>query len=103
MPIDILIFAAFVFNTFLNHTTIFMQKIKWPIAIVTTYLIIYQSAALLGFSDNTIAVMYIASPFLLLWMVYKILKDGTPSERTFDEYFYDDYDYKRNNIEETHS
>jgi uncharacterized membrane protein YqjE len=72
-----------------------MQKIKWPIAIVTIYLIIYQSAALLGFPDNTIAVMYVVSPLLVLWMVYKILKDGTPSDRTFDEYFYDDYDYKR--------
>jgi hypothetical protein len=78
-----------------------MQNIKWPIGIVTCYLIIYQSAAFLGFSDNIVVAMYVASPFLLFWLVYKILKDGIPSERTFDEYFYDDYDYKRNGVEES--
>lgn len=70
-----------------------MQKIKWLIGIVTTYLIIYQSAAFMGFSDNIVVAMCLASSFLLLWMMYKILKNGIPSERTFEEYFYDDYDY----------
>ncbi len=76
-----------------------MQKIKWPIIIVTAYLVFYNSTPIFGFSPDTVIAMYIASPVLLLWMVYKILKDGVPSERTFDEYFYDDYDYRRNGSE----
>jgi hypothetical protein len=32
--------------------------------------------------------------------VYVILKYGKPSEHTFEERFYDDWDYKRNGREE---
>jgi Co/Zn/Cd efflux system component len=76
-----------------------MQKIKWPIIIVSAYLIFYQSAGFLDFSVNIIIAVYILSSVLLLWMVYKILKDGVPSGRKFDEYFYDDWDYRRKEIE----
>lgn len=73
-----------------------MQKIKWPLIVVTAYLVFYQSASFFNFSANTIIALYISSPILLLWMVYKILKDGVPSQRSFDDYFYDDWDYRRN-------
>ena len=73
-----------------------MQKIKWPIIIVTACLVFYQSAGFLSFPVDTIIALYVGSPILLLWMVYKILKDGVPSQRSFDDYFYDDWDYRRN-------
>jgi hypothetical protein len=33
---------------------------------------------------------------LFVWMVITILKDPHPSSRTFDEYFYEDSDVRRN-------
>lgn len=76
-----------------------MQKIKWPIAIVTAYMVFYNATPMFGFSEDTIIAMYLAAPLILIWMVITILKDGIPSERTFEEYFYDDYDYRRNNCD----
>lgn len=73
-----------------------MKKIKWPIILVTVYLVCYNASPVFGFSTDIILALYMLSPFLLCWMVYKILKNGIPSKRTFDDYFYDDYDYRRN-------
>jgi len=44
--------------------------------------------------------MFFLSPFLVLYMGYVILKYGKPSGSTFDERFYDDWDYRRNGKEE---
>jgi len=33
---------------------------------------------------------------LFIWMIIRILKDGTPSEKSFDDYFYEDFEEKRN-------
>lgn len=35
-------------------------------------------------------------PFYLIWMVYKTLKHPYKSPYTFEERFYEDYDYERN-------
>jgi hypothetical protein len=75
-----------------------MQKIKWPVITVTSFAFFYQLTPYVGFSDKTIIAMFIVSPFAVTWMIYKILKNGIPSQRTFDEYFYEDSDYKRNNL-----
>ena len=75
-----------------------MEKIKWPIFIVSAFNLFYQLSPAMGIPDNAIIAMYIIAPLLVLWMVYKILKDGTPSDKTFDEYFYEDYEYKRNSV-----
>lgn len=75
-----------------------MKKIKWPIILVTAFAVCYQFTPYLGFSDKTIFILFMISPIAVLWMAYKILKDGVPSGRTFDDYFYDDLDYKRNNV-----
>lgn len=73
-----------------------MKKIKWPITGVTVYMIFYQFTPYIGFGDEIILAMFAVSPIPITWMVYKILKDGIPSQRSFDEYFYEDSDYKRN-------
>lgn len=75
-----------------------MKKIKWPLLLVTAFAVFYQFTPYLGFSDQVILSLFMISPIPVLWMVYKILKDGVPSGRTFDEYFYDDLDYTRNKI-----
>lgn len=77
-----------------------MEKIKWPVIIVTAYAFFYQFTPAIGFSDQVIMTLFMVSPIPVLWMVYKILKNGIPSQRTFDEYFYEDVDYKRNRIQD---
>ena len=73
-----------------------MEKIKWPVILVTIYAFLYQFTPYAGFSDQAIILLFLLSPIPVLWMAYKILKNGTPSQRTFDEYFYEDTDYRRN-------
>lgn len=75
---------------------VYMEKIKSPIIFASSFWLFYQLSPYIGFSDNFIITMYILSPLVVLWMAYRILKDGAPSGRSFDEYFYDDIDYKRN-------
>ena len=82
----------------LKHKNDFMKKIKWPVLLVTAFAVSYQFTPYLGFSDQVIISLFMISPIPVLWMAYKILKDGLPSGRTFDEYFYDDLDYTRNKI-----
>ncbi|MEP7108710.1 MAG: hypothetical protein ABI760_12025, partial [Ferruginibacter sp.] len=73
-----------------------MQNIKLPVFIVSAYAFFYQFTPYIGFSDITIMAMFTISPVLVCWMAYKILKNGNPSQRSFEEYFYEDSNYKRN-------
>ena len=77
-----------------------MKKIKIVVTIVTLYLILFQASPFIGFSDIVIFIMFCLSPFIVTYMVFVILKNGEPSKHTFDEKFYDDFDYKRNGREE---
>lgn len=76
-----------------------MKKIKWPIIIVTTFAFFYEFTPYVGLPEDIIIILFIISPIAVIWMAYRILKDGTPSSRTFDEYFYEDLDYKRNTLD----
>jgi hypothetical protein len=75
-----------------------MKKIKWPIVIVTTFAFFYQFTPHVGLPDDVILVLFMISPLAVIWMAYQILKNGKPAERTFDEYFYEDFNYKRNKV-----
>ena len=77
-----------------------MKKIKTVVAIVTLYLMLFQASPYIGFPDEVIFMMFCLSPFLVIYMVLVILKNGEPSKHTFDEKFYDDFDYKRKGREE---
>jgi hypothetical protein len=77
-----------------------MKNIKFPIYFVTAVLFAYSILSQF-YPDSIVIVMVFAlSPFLITWMVYKVLKDGQPSARTFDEYFYDDIDIRRLTVKE---
>ncbi|MCU0354467.1 MAG: hypothetical protein MUD08_12135 [Cytophagales bacterium] len=68
-----------------------MQGCRFPILFVTAFLVVYTLSPHLGASPLMISSAYLASPFLVIWMVVRVLKKGEPSGRTFDEgYFYDD-------------
>ena len=76
-----------------------MKKIKWPIIIVTIFAFFYQLTPYVGLPDDFILMLFIISPIAVISMAYQILKNGTPAERTFDEYFYEDLDYQRKDLE----
>ena len=76
-----------------------MKRVAVVVTLVTLFAIFFQLSPTLGVPDRLIYAMFIIAPFLLIFMVYTILKHGEPSGKTFDEQFYDDWDYKRNGIE----
>ena len=76
-----------------------MKKVPIVIAIVSLYAFFFQITPYIGVSDNIIFLMLCLAPFLVLYMAYVILKYGKPSRYTFEERFYDDFDYIRNGKE----
>jgi len=76
-----------------------MKKEQIAVIFVTLYLLLFQSAPYVGMPDDIIFTMFFLSPFLVIGMVYVVLKYGEPSKDTFDEKFYDDVDYRRNGKE----
>jgi hypothetical protein len=74
-----------------------MKKPAIIIALSTLYLIIFQASPYIGIPDEAIIAMFILSPFIIIYMAYVILKYGKPSKHTFEERFYEDHDYERNN------
>ncbi len=71
-----------------------MKGIRFPLVSVTAFLVVYAVLAWFAF-DTAVLAMFAVSPFLVLWVIYRVLKDGQPSGRSFNEHFYDDWDYKR--------
>ena len=77
-----------------------MKRVQWIVAITTLFAIIYQFTPAIDISGRTTLFMFTVAPFLVIWMGYNILKHGRSSALTFDEQFYEDWDYKRNGKEE---
>ncbi len=76
-----------------------MRNVPAVVSFVTLYAISFQLAIYFELPENIIFGMFTLSPFLVLYMVYIVLKYGKPSRYTFDERFYDDHDYVRNGKE----
>ena len=72
-----------------------MKKTVIVITLATLYVLLFHSSPLMGIPDEFIIAMFILSPVVVIYMVYVILKYGKPSGNTFEERFYDDFDYKR--------
>lgn len=72
-----------------------MEKIKTPILLSTLYVFVYLAACELDESLRLPVFLFSLSPLPVIWMVYRVLRDGTPSAFTFKERFYDDYNYVR--------
>ena len=71
-----------------------MKKPAIVITLATLYVLLFHSSPLIGIPDEFIIAMFILSPVVVIYMVYVILKYGKPSGHTFEERFYDDFDYK---------
>lgn len=67
-----------------------MQTCKTPLTALAIYgfvlIIVCQSPVPLG----VILGLFTILPFFVVWMVYRILKYGTPSPRTFESSWYED-------------
>ena len=66
------------------------------VGLVTVFLLVYTMLSTITGTDWFIFVMYLLSPVLVIWMVYRVLKAQVQVEETFDEQFYQDRDMKRN-------
>ncbi len=77
-----------------------MEKLQVPITTVTLFVIFYNALPWLGASDTLILVLFALSPFPVIWMAIRILKDGKPTDKNWDEHFYEDHPYRRNGKEE---
>ena len=67
-----------------------MNAIRFPVIAVTLLWLFYQLTPFLGIHHAVIIALFCIMPFALVWMVIRILKDGVPSGKTFDEQWYDD-------------
>lgn len=76
-----------------------MKKVGIVVGFVTLFAILFQISPFIGIPEQLIFFMFFISPFPVIYMVYVILKYGKPSGNTFEERFYEDYDYKRNGKE----
>ena len=76
------------------------MKIWVPIIIVTLFMLGYNSLPFWGANMGLIVVLFFVSPSPVIWMVYRILKDGKHSDKTWEDYFYEDHPYRRNGREE---
>lgn len=54
-------------------------------SLVTAYLLIYNALFFTGASFNVLAVMFILSPFLVIWMALTILMDKKYEVKEFEE------------------
>lgn len=50
---------------------------KAAVSILTIYLACYIIIFATGYSITLLAAMFLASPFLICWMIYKVLKDDS--------------------------
>ncbi|HVZ97230.1 MAG TPA: hypothetical protein VG847_10170 [Chitinophagaceae bacterium] len=75
-----------------------MKKVFVVVAVATLYVLCMQSAPYSGIDIEIIFGLFFFLPFVILYMTYVILKYGKPSSHTFEERFYDDWDYTRNSV-----
>ena len=72
-----------------------MKKPAIAIIFATFFAILYNISPYIGIPDKVIIAMLVLSPVVIVYMAYVILKYDKPSQYTFEERFYDDYDHKK--------
>lgn len=77
-----------------------MKQLKAPVFFVSILVLIYAVSPQIGFSDSAVILFSLLLPVPVIWMVYRILKEGTPTTKTWEEHFYEDHTYKRRGREE---
>lgn len=76
-----------------------MKKIALPLLSTSLLLLLFTVLCFFEANIDIIIAIFLLSPFVIIWMVCKVLQSGTPSGKTWDEYFYEDFDYRKNGTE----
>lgn len=66
------------------------NEIILPVLTGTLYLAVFIFILNFFQESGVHMIMFAFSPFMVIWMAVYILKQGKPSGRTFEEYFYDE-------------
>jgi hypothetical protein len=74
-----------------------MNKLGFSVLTTSLVVVLYVVVSTLPVEFGLVFGFFLLAHGLLIWMVLVILKDKNPSKRTFDEYFYEDVDIRRNN------
>jgi len=67
-----------------------MQNLYKPIGITTLILVFYLISVYTNMVFAIVFMLFLMLNFFTIWMVIRILKDGQPSQKTFDDYWYED-------------
>ena len=67
-----------------------MDQLKAPLLSATLYVVLMALTPLLG-EPIIVCIMFIGLPFILIWLAVRVLRDGTPSSKSFEDQFYEDY------------
>ena len=67
-----------------------MENIKFPILFTTMVMLTINIVPFFGVANSLIAFLLLIAPAILLWMVYRTLKDGVSSKKTFESHWYED-------------
>ncbi len=74
-----------------------MEPVKNVVIGATLYLLAYLVLSTFqGVPHQLIIGMFSLSPFIVIYMVFRILTAGEPAQLTFEEAFYEDSEYERN-------
>jgi hypothetical protein len=60
------------------------------VAVATAIVLIYQLSLLVGVPDGMILGLAFSAMLATVWMAIRILKDPYTTDKTFDDYFYQD-------------
>ena len=75
-----------------------MEKLKTPLLFTTFYLVFFALTPQVGMPYWVTSLMFTLSPFLVIWLVIRVLKDGVASDKQFsDGHWYEDFDI--NNVD----
>ena len=67
-----------------------MQNIKIPVFLTTAVLVFYTMTPFIGVPYALISTIFLLINGMLIWMVIRVLKDGVPSGKKFEDRWYDD-------------
>ena len=69
-----------------------MKNIQFPVYFTSLVLAFYTLTPYMGVPYALVSTLFLSLNVLIVWMVVRVLKDGIPSNKTFDDSWYDDLD-----------
>lgn len=67
-----------------------MKAVQFPIFAATFVLVIYLISVISNLAFAIIFMLFTLGNVVTIWMVIRVLKDGTPSVHTFEDKWYED-------------